>query len=130
MEILQDFCQRYYFGSTVKVLPPIMIQQDAKSNQFFVEVTKTNVRQKNTNRELRKVKIILEYRRAHPYDLHKVPEHHRQFAVNQLLTALHHLLPYDAKCLVGLTMEDLYDVKYFIYFIIHKVRKLVHYCSL
>jgi len=115
MELLQDFCARYYFGAIVKVLPPVIIEQDSESKQYYVEVVKSNTRSrtvkenKSDKSAQRKIKVILQHRRAHPYDLHKVPENHRQLAVNPLLTALHHMLPNDAKCLLGLTMDDLYD---------------------
>ncbi len=53
--------------------------------------------------------VELKYRKAHPYDLHKVNDDHRQLSVIQLLKILGHIVPDDACACLGLTMEDLYQ---------------------
>jgi len=56
-------------------------------------------------------KTILTHRHCHPWYVHKTPKDARQLCVSSILHKLNYLLPSDAICLLGITMEDLYAGK-------------------
>lgn len=113
MEQLQSFCIAYFPGVQVKIMPPLTI--DATEDRMAVSYVKrtrrgpVNAIMELKSRRCHRYGLLHFHFRLMPTDKDKVPESHRQFAVDPLLNVLTHMLPDDGICLLALTMEDLYE---------------------
>lgn len=94
---LQEFVSAHFFGVSVKLLPGAPIHITGKGNKRAVHSIYDNY------------KYPFRSRRCHPYDLHKVPENHRQILADSILGMAYHIKPSDAFCLCCITSEDLYE---------------------
>jgi len=103
VERLKEYTEVYYPGLTVKTLPPLDFAK-TKDGQLCTQYNK-----KARNGTLIPKELILRTRVAHEYDLHKVPKNHRQICTNEILRTLFDTKPNDAYCIIGVTMEDLYQ---------------------
>jgi archaemetzincin len=99
-EALFSYTNLFYSGIQTKILPPVEILQKTKRKLIAIH------KPMDSDETL---EWDIESRVCHKYDTHKTHKNERQLRVSSILNVLEYILPEDAWCLCGITMEDLYD---------------------
>jgi archaemetzincin len=104
---LASFVKTYYPATVVQLLEPLNIEATAEQRSLTVVRLVSR-----GDRAPRPTRVPLDWRRSHAYDSHALSAAQLakgQYGVMPLLRALHVCKPADAFCIIGVTMEDLYD---------------------
>ncbi|KAH3758003.1 Zn-dependent protease [Pelomyxa schiedti] len=96
-----EFARIFFMPLNFEFLPPLSVVNERKS--LYLKVPTGSYPSIHCGH------YTLTHRVAHPYDRHKMKKTHRQLAVDPILSVLHRITPPEALCVVGVTMEDLYD---------------------
>ncbi|KAL6059293.1 metallopeptidase [Balamuthia mandrillaris] len=111
LEALKDFTSHFYLGMKVTLLPPVdlcLIKQENEEEEETMSAYLEYTPPASSPLRRRKHRADIVVRRAHEYDIEDALPDARQLYIDSVCNFLVKIKPKDARCLVGVTMEDLY----------------------